>query len=197
MSGVLRRSRWLCVMLALGIAGGCAIQPPLPRSLIPEPKLSPASFAGTASLAQRLRFEHAAGVPGDTPRTLDVMLEIDPHEVRLAGIAMGQRVLSLRWDGTSLDVQRHPLLPAQVDPARVLRDVQYAYWPSAAISAGLPAGWILEDDAAQRRLLHDGRAVLRIDYAGSPRWVGDVQLDNLLEGYRLKIQSTTQDVEAP
>ena len=192
----MHRVPYLMAMLALVLGSGCATHPPLPASQIPEPKLPPASFGGDVSLAQRLSFERVGDVRGTASRTLDVLLEIDSTTVRLAGIAMGQRILSLDWDGTTLTVQRHPLLPAQVDPARVLRDIQYAYWPTTSIENMLPAGWSLLDQPSQRTLLHDGRDVLRIDYDASPRWNGNMRLDNRLEGYRLNIQSTMQETSA-
>lgn len=171
---------------------------PLPASQIPEPRLSPQLFGAEVSLAQRLSFERAEGVPGNTPRSLDVLLEIDAAEVRLAGIAAGQRVLSLRWDGTSLDVQRHPLLPAQVDPARVLRDIQYAFWPTADLQAALPAGWRLHDEPRRRELLRGDSPVILIDYgSNAPRWQGTVKLDNKLERYRLEIRSQVQETTTP
>lgn len=185
-------------LAALTSLAGCASLMPLPASRIPEPRLSPQAFGGEVSLVQRLAYERAAGVPGDTPRTLDVLLEIDSTQVRLAGIAMGQRVLSLRWNGTTLDVQRHPLLPAQVDPARVLRDIQYAFWPTADVQAVLPAGWHLRDEVQRRDLLNGDSLVLRIDYESDvPRWQGTVRLDNKLEGYRLEIRSEIQATTSP
>ena len=185
-------------LIVLAAMAGCATVVPLPASQIPEPRLSPQSFGGEVSLAQRLSFERAEGVPGNAPRTLDVLLEVDAAQVRLAGIAMGQRVLSLRWDGTTLDVQRHPLLPMQVDPARVLRDIQYAFWPTAALQAVLPAGWQLRDEPRRRELLRGDSLVLRIDYeSDAPRWQGTVKLDNKLERYRLEIRSQVQETAAP
>ena len=190
-----RRLTLASMMLALA---SCASLLHLPPSRIPEPKLSPASFGAAVSLAQRLRFERARVVPNEAPRSLDVLLEINSREVRLAGIAVGQRVLSLRWDGTTLDVQRHPLLPVQVDPARVLRDVQYAYWPATMIRDALPPGWTLQDDASQRRLLEGDLIVLRIDYdAAPPRWDGALRITNSVEGYSLAIQSQPQESAAP
>lgn len=166
----------------------------LPASQIPEPKLSPSGFHGEVSLAQRLSFKSAKGVPGNAPRQLDILLEIDTRQVRLAGIAMGQRVLSLRWDGATMDVQRHPLLPVQVDPARILRDIQYAFWPTADLQASLPTGWQLQDKPRQRELLRGQTPVIRINYeSDTPRWQGTVRLDNTLEGYQLEIRSQVQE----
>ncbi len=191
-------TRCAVALLALAALAGCATMMKMPVSQIPEPRLSPQSFGGEVSLVQRLSFERAEGVPDGAPRTLDVLLEIDAAQVRLAGIAMGQRVLSLRWNGTKLDVQRHPLLPAQVDPARVLRDIQYAFWPTTALQAALPAGWQLRDEPRRRELLRGDVTVIRIDYdRDTPRWQGTVKLENTLERYRLEIRSQVQETTTP
>lgn len=191
-------TRAAVALLALAGLAGCATMMPMPASQIPEPRLSPQSLGGDVSLVQRLSFERAEGVPRNSPRTLDVLLEIDAAQVRLAGIAMGQRVLSLRWDGTTLDVQRHPLLPMQVDPTRVLRDIQYAFWPKASLQAVLPADWQLRDEPRRRDLLRGDSLVLRIDYEiDAPRWQGIVRLDNKLERYRLEIRSQVQETTTP
>ena len=185
-------------LVALAALAGCATIMPLPASQIPEPKLSPRLFGGEVSLAQRLSFKRAKGLPSNAPRHLDVLLEIDASEVRLAGIAMGQRVLSLRWDGTTLDVQRHPLLPVQVDPARILRDIQYAFWPIADLQVTLPVGWHLRDEPRQRELLRGETPVIRITYeSDTPRWEGMVRVENRLEGYQLDIRSQVQETPSP
>lgn len=192
----MRHLTGIAVALAMLVAG-CAVVPPKPRLRIPEPRLSPAAFGATISLAQRLVFERANAAPDEPVRSLDAQLEIDATGVRLAGVAMGQRILTLGWDGNTLDVQRHPQLPAQVDPARVLRDVQYAYWPTDALRAALPQGWTLDDSGQYRQLLHDGRLAIGIRYRAEPRWAGTLELDNRVEGYRLGIESSVQGAASP
>ncbi|MCW8344231.1 DUF3261 domain-containing protein, partial [Stenotrophomonas sp. SG1] len=69
---------------------------------------------------------------------------------------------------------------------RVLDDLQFALWPTAAIAAALPAGWQVRDDGPQRSLSRDGTVwlqLLRLDD-------GSVQLDNRAEGYARRIEST-------
>lgn len=189
-------TRALAMIGIVALLAGCATTPAPMRLQIPEPRLSPAAFGAEVSLAQRLTFEAAASSQQPT-RSLDAQLEIDALQVRLAAVAMGTRILSLTWDGSRLDVQRHPQLPAQVDPARVLRDVQFAYWPSDAVRRALPAGWSLQDSDQQRQLLHHGEVVLSIHYQAEPRWDGDLKLDNRVEGYRLAIQSSVLDASTP
>ncbi|WP_077038084.1 DUF3261 domain-containing protein, partial [Pelomonas sp. KK5] len=139
---------------------------------------------------QRLTVrELPAGAP-PTERSLDVQLEVDDTELRLAAFALNQRVLMLRWDGRELQQQRHLMLPAEVDGARVLRDIQLAYWPREALATALPAGWSV-DEQGQRRVIRMGDIVqMQIDYTGQPRWQGRAEIDNRLEHYRLSIEST-------
>lgn len=179
----------LVAMLALA---GCATTRTLPTSPLPEPRLAPATLGATISVAQRLRFETATAPDGATPG-IDAQLEVDADSLRLAGIAMGQRVLTLQWDGHELASQRHPQLPPQVDPARVLRDIQYAYWPGDVLRRALPPGWSLDDGDDLRTLRHGQRTLLSIRYTAQPRWAGNAVLDNVAERYRLAIQSKVVD----
>lgn len=178
---------WCLVLL---VTGGCASTPPLPDEL-PMLRLAPESFDGSVSLVQRLRFARLDGATV-ADQVIEAMLEIEPGEVRLAGFALGQRVLALSWNGHELHAGLHPRLPEGLDAGRVLRDVQFVYWPAAALSASLPSGWSLRDDGSQRTLLHAGRAVLIASYGGEPRLTGRAELENRIEGYRLMIESALQ-----
>lgn len=182
----MRKPFFLALLLFIG---ACTTErmPPAHAEL-PLPELSPASFNGAVSLAQRLSFEHNNGqsAPG---QMIEAMLEIDSSGVRLAGFALGQRILALYWDGHDLNSERHPQLPQAVEARRVLRDVQYAYWPAAAIRATLPQGWSLDEEAGIRTLRHLGKPALLMRYSTEPHWLGRTELDNKLEGYRLTIES--------
>ena len=186
------RRRELTILAALALAA-CAHAPEAPRLHLPALKLAPSSLGLSLSLAQRLTVRQLPAA-ADSPmppqeHSLEVQLEIDASELRLAAFAMGQRVLLLRWDGRELQSQRHPMLPGEVDEAGVLRDIELSYWPVEAIRAALPPGWLLDDAAQRRTLSFDGDPQVVIDYAGSPRWQGRAELDNRLEGYRLSIES--------
>jgi hypothetical protein len=176
----------LALLLFLGACTGVQRQPA--RAELPLPELSPASFNGTVSLTQRLSFERTGGQSGPS-QVIEAMLEIDDSDVRLAGFALGQRILTLHWDGHALNSERHPQLPQTVDAGRVLRDVQYAYWPTAAIKSVLPQDWSLDDEAGVRTLRYRGKPMLLVHYSVEPRWQGRAELDNRLEGYRLTIES--------
>ena len=161
------------------------------RIVLPLPRLTPQSFQGSADLLQRLVISRTDGktVP---EQLIEVMLQIDPAEVRLAGFALGQRVMLLDWDGHDLQVWRHPKLPEQVDAERVLRDVQFVYWPAGAVSSVLRPGWTLDDAGNVRLLSHDGRPVLRVTFRSTPRRTSHAELENYAEGYRIAIDSAEQ-----
>lgn len=185
----------LCLLLS-----GCAMSLPVPVPGVPPLRLAPATLGASVSLIQRLtvlkvpRRGEAAASAG---QGIDVLLELDPGRIRLAGFVMNQRVLTIEDDGQTLRSQRHPLLPKEVDAAHVLRDVQLVYWPAVAVRAALPPGWTLED-SARLRMLRDaaGAPVIRIRYAAPPpHWDGRTELDNAAEHYRLLIESALQQEE--
>jgi hypothetical protein len=122
---------------------------------------------------------------------LDAALEVDPKRLDLVGLALGQRVLTLHYDGETLRSWRHSMLPAQLRDEDVLEDLQLTLWPVDAIRSALPAGWRIEESGLRRTLLRDDMPVMVIDYSGQPRWIGKIELSNLRYHYRLTIQSVS------
>ncbi|AMC34395.1 DUF3261 domain-containing protein [Janthinobacterium sp. B9-8] len=173
------------LIILLTLLGGCASAP---KMSLPALRLAPAAFAGSVSLTQRLSV---TPLPANSavPKTLDALLEISPEQVQLAGFALGQRILTVSWDGQSLTSSRHALLPKEVDEQRVLRDVQLVYWPQAAIQAALPEGWTLSEEGNVRKLTLGQENAITIRYHATPHWAGKAELENTLEHYRLVIDS--------
>ena len=170
----------LVVAVAL-LAGGCASAPP-PQARLGL-KLAPAALGASISVQQHLKVERN-GRTDD----LDVALQVEPDAIDVVGLAFGQRVLTLRYDGKELTSWRHVMLPSQVRAEDVLEDMQLTLWPAEAIAAALPAGWRVEERGAQRTLYLNNEAVMRIAYSGNPRWSGTVVLENLRYRYKLTIQ---------
>lgn len=166
---------------------GCATST-MPNQQIPLLRLSPAQQGSELNLTQRLSITRVHSNVDNQP-TLDVLLEIDAQRVHLAGFALNQRILTLSWDGQQLKTERHPLLPAVIDGAHILRDIQLIYWPLATVAAALPAGWTLSDQNQQRTLRYQQKILLTIRYDAIPHWNGRAVLENQLEGYRLQIDS--------
>ncbi len=175
------------LLLALLLAA-CAGQRPRSAVQLPVLRLSPASLPAPLALQQQLHFRF-----GRVERDMDALLEADAGQVQLVVQAMGQTGFRVHWDGQRLQEQRAPWLPRQVDAGRVLDDLQFALWPTAAIAAALPAGWQVGDDGRLRRLHHNGQDALRLRRDAD----GTLELDNLVEGYSLQIRSALPEPSSP
>ena len=147
-------------------------------------QLAPATLGATISLQQHLLVESDGRA-----QELDAALEIDPERIDLVVLALNTRVLSLHYDGRSLESWRHPALPSELRPEDVLEDLQLTLWPVEALRRALPSEWRIEEHSARRVVLAGGRPVTEIDYSGDSRWSGKIVVNNLRYRYRLTIQS--------
>jgi hypothetical protein len=163
------------------LLAGCATRPaPVARLGL---KLSPAALGTSISVQQHLKVERS-GRTDD----LDVALQVEPEAIDVVGLAFGQRVLTLHYDGKELSSWRHVMLPSQVRAEDVLEDIQLTLWPAAAIAAALPAGWRVTEQGGIRTLYLADAPVMQIVYSGMPRWSGTVVLENWRYHYKLTIQ---------
>lgn len=169
------------IALVLLVLAACAATPPRARIQLPTLHLAPAALGHTLALQQRLEFAF-----GPERRELDALLEVDAQRVQLAVQALGRSGVTLTWDGSTLRQKRADWLPAAVRGERVLDDLQFVYWPVAAIRAALPVGWRVEEgEGGARRLLHGDTVWLEVMYGAD----GVVELENRAEGYRLVVRS--------
>lgn len=178
--------RWYGVALALIAAHllGCSAAPPPPARL--GLRLAPATLGASLSLQQHLSIER----PGRNDE-LDAALEVDAERLDLVGLALGQRMLALHFDGRSLQSWRHPLVPEQLRGEDVLEDLQLTLWPVDVIANALPAGWSITENGRRRVLRMLDEPITVIEYSGEPRWIGKIELTNLRYQYRLKIESVS------
>ncbi|HEY5801663.1 MAG TPA: DUF3261 domain-containing protein [Burkholderiaceae bacterium] len=177
-------TRALLMTLLLALAG-CATQAPAPARL--GLRLSPATLGTAIAVEQHLRVERE----GKTDE-LDAALEVDAARLQLVGLAFGQRVLTVAYDGKELISWRHFMLPAQVRAEDVLEDIQLTLWPVEAVRAALPAGWTIDEQPLRRTVWRDGELVAEIRYSDSVRWKGIVVLDNRRYRYKLTIETAQQ-----
>lgn len=180
--------RWAVPVLA-SVVVGCATTPAPRTEAAPVLlTLSPASLGRQLHLAQRISIFR-----GEGHWSLDAQLEAEPDEVRLAAFAMGQTVARLVWNGVHLEETHSTRVPDVVTPARILSDVQLAWWPEAAVRAGLPPGYEVTTSDGVRHLTHQGAPFADVRYEGpGPIW-SRIELVHVAYGYRLVIEST----EAP
>ena len=146
--------------------------------------MSPASLGTNLSLQQHLKVERNGAV-----NELDAALEVDEQHLELVGLALGQRVLRLHFDGKQVQSWRHVFLPAQVQAENVLDDLQLTLWPRAAIEASLAPGWRLDEQGLRRNLYLKDKLVTTIEYSEQLRWNGTAVLQNVRYNYRLTIES--------
>ncbi|MCP1574214.1 hypothetical protein J2S30_002593 [Herbaspirillum rubrisubalbicans] len=181
-----KRLLTLAALLTAALLAACASPAP-PDMRAParlQLRLAPATLGQSISLQQHLKVER-----GNRVDELDTALEIDADHLDLVGLAFGQRVMSLHYDGQQLQVWRHALLPSQVQGDDVLQDVQLTLWPVSALRQALPEGWELREAEGQRTLLLHGETIAVIDYPDRKPWGGKVILNNLRYHYKLTIQS--------
>jgi hypothetical protein len=124
---------------------------------------------------------------------LDVALEIDTERIDLVGLAWGRRVLSLHYDGKSLETWRDPMVGKGLRGEDVLEDLQLTLWPIEQICLALPTGWRIEEKGLRRTLYLEDEPVTVIEYSAQPRWSGTIELTNLRYRYRLTIHSVVGD----
>lgn len=170
-------------LLAMLLLAGCTTQKPAPVARLGL-KLAPAALGETISLQQHLKVERGGRID-----ELDAAIEVDAAHVEMVGLAFGQRVLSVSYDGKELKTWRHVMLPKQVRGEDVLEDMQLALWPVEAVAASLPAGWRIEEKGMLRSLYLGDELVTTVAYSGQPRWNGTISMNNLRYNYRLTIQS--------
>ncbi|USX17315.1 DUF3261 domain-containing protein [Oxalobacteraceae bacterium OTU3CAMAD1] len=177
----MRQGLHLAVLAIFALLAGCATTPP-PQARLGL-KLPPAALGTSISVQQHLKVERE-GRTDD----LDVALQVEPDAIDVVGLAFGQRVLTMRYDGKELTSWRHVMLPSQVRPEDVLEDMQLTLWPAESIATALPAGWRIAEQGATRTLYLENEPIMRIVYSGTPRWSGTVVLENLRYHYKLTIQ---------
>jgi hypothetical protein len=183
----MNRSALLAIAL---FAAACATHPPPSppaASTRNWPLLAPAALGRSAQVRQIL---HAAF----QSRTVDLqcVVTVDPDRLTVVGLnTLGLRAFKVTYDGLQVDEQRAPQVPAFVDGARLVEDIQLAFWPLPALQATLaPAGWtVVEPFAGTRRLLRDGALVAEVHYATTDPWSGRIWLVNLRDRYSLSIDT--------
>lgn len=156
--------------------------PPVAKRLDLRPP--PASLGANISVQQHLRVDRE-----NKTDDLDAALEVDSERLELVGLAFGQRVLTVSYDGKEIKSWRHFMLPKQVRAEDVLEDIQLSLWPQEVIARYLPEGWRIVDHGRVRELYQGENLITKIQYGEDVRWSGTVVLENLHYKYRLTIQT--------
>lgn len=127
------------------LMAACAQTPPL---LLPE------------TLGQNIQVNQLVSVQAPQgQRQFNVVWSRERNVFTLAGLSLaGQLLFSVEQRGGELQV-RHALPEIPVSQLhQLVRQIQWAYWPSADINAAMPAGWSLVEnqDRALRQVYRNG-----------------------------------------
>lgn len=147
-------------------------------------KLAPATLGKSISLQQHLTVQH----PGRTDE-LDTVLQINSHQLDLVGLMLGHRIMTIHYDGKTLQTWRDPRLPPQISGQNVLEDIELTLWPVDVIRQALPIGWSIKSYQKQRIILLDNKIMMIIYYPNGQSNINTVILKNLRYHYQLTIQS--------
>ena len=184
--------RRIALIAAALLVGACATHPPTPprapSTAQDWPSLAPVTLGHSVQVRQIL---HAAF----QTHTVDLqcVVTVDSDRMTVIGLnTLGLRAFKVTYDGARIDEQRAPQVPAFVAGARLIEDIQLAFWPLPALQAALaPAGWtVTEPFAGTRRLLRDDALIAEVHYAGAEPWSGRVWLVNFRDRYSLAIDTS-------
>ncbi|NOT58505.1 MAG: DUF3261 domain-containing protein [Deltaproteobacteria bacterium] len=176
----------LLLGLLFCLLSGCSLLPSLRAPVAPVvphyPLLAPATFGGSYA-AQHLLEGHAQG----HDFTLQLQVEIEPEHIVLVGFTPWQtRAFVLRYDGTTVTFENFTLREMPFPPERMLSDLQLVLWPHFP---DLSDWHVTRDPQTHERLVSfQDQLITRIRYQGAPLMPSVVELENIVVGYRLRIQ---------
>ena len=180
-------------LMALTLSG-CVSAPMQQADPSQMPPLLPAASLGQSRSAQQI----VRAAFADNEATMQCVVDITPQHMSVIALnAMGLRLFSISVENGQTTVERMPGVPEQIQPERILSDIQLAYWPLAKLQqAYRGSAWqVSEPFAGTRRLKHDGRLIAEVHYAQADKdlWHGHLWLSNYQFGYSLSVTSQSQE----
>lgn len=176
----------LAIILSVG---ACAAPPPVALDQVPiAPGVtlalpSPGALGRNIDAAQMVTARRGADV-----FVFEGRLSATPSELIMVGTdAMGRRAMTLRWNGTRLEVERAAWLPDTLHPENVLADIMLLYWPETAVRPNLTGAEMVVTKEG-RHVRSQGVDVITVTYQGAP-WSGTSTLRNLAWGYEIEVRS--------
>jgi hypothetical protein len=117
------------------------------------------------------------------------VLELDQKHIAMAGLSSnGISLFNLSYDGKKLALDKSPLLPENISPKSIIKDLQLVYWPIAELQKILPPRWSLKSSLKHRYLYYDGNSWADVEYSQVDAiWAKSVVLTNHRYHYKLNI----------
>lgn len=187
----------ICVLLACAWLAGC-VTPTSPGASRSSTVSAPAlpALAAPSSAPPRVALQLVRAAYGERSLSIQCAVSVTAETLTVIGLTgVGQRMFTLSWDGERTELTKSPLVPANLDPARLLTDLQLVLWPLESVAplwarAGLT---VTEPFAGVRRVLRGAQLVAEVHYASHDPWHGRVWLVNFVEDYTLTIDSRAEE----
>lgn len=145
---------------------------------------APPGFPDTIHLSQLITATYDG-----TPLRVQSELDLGPDAVVAALSPLGgPPVMTIRWTGAGIEIDKSEALPPALDGRRILADIMLAYWPPAVVSAQLSAGTAFSATETQRRVTHNGATMIEIQTVQSDHRE-TVTIINSAQNYELTIIS--------
>jgi hypothetical protein len=182
----------LCA-LVLGACAHRADQPPAGAVLI-SPNLSlvlprPSDLGRPVDSAQLVTARY-----GDETYVFEGHVAATPERFIMVALdSLGRKVMTVTWTDAAVTHEVAPWVPGQLRPENILADMVLMYWPEDAVRRALASSHgVLISDAQRRSVMHEGREIIRIDYAapGTPsEHFPSLRFRNLVWNYQLDVQT--------
>lgn len=148
------------------------------------PPLAPHTLGRSLTVRQSV----TASFDGEK-RRLQVALKVAPDNLALIGLtAVGRRLFTLSWKAGQVRLESTVDPMDTIDPARILADLQLAYWPLPVLRDALPDDLHLAQYGTARVLWRDGELLWFAVSESADRWHSKLILYNARLGYRLTIR---------
>jgi len=163
--------RWVFSAGLIVAVIGCmqAWQPTQPTERHPPGfPLAPSTDGRNFNLVQILRAIYQTG-QDEKPKLYQVQSVVQQTPERLKIIAMGPlgtRLLTLVWDGVTVEAETAVTIPAAITPQDLLVDYQLVHWRTEALAAAFPAGeWALSIlTNGDRELYYRQKRIITVTY---------------------------------
>lgn len=170
--------------------------PDLASSAVPRPgaflnHVSPADLGRDVDAVQLVSVSRGADA-----FTIEVRLSVRAQQLKFVAQDMiGQRLMTVEWNGTDVVEQRSPNLPAFVVPKGLLADLVVICWPESVVRQALEqTGSTLLAQNDRRIVLVGNRETMRAErsWGATSPWTGRLSYLNVRAGYTVDVQSVEQ-----
>jgi len=183
-------------LIAVAAAACAASNPEIASSAVPMPgafldRVRPADLGRDVDAVQLVSVSRDSAAV-----TIEVRLSVRAQQLRFVAQDMiGQRLMTVQWNGTDVVEERSPYLPAFIVPKGLLADLVAICWPESVVRQALEAsGSTLSTQNNERIILAGGRETMRAMRSWGPQgpWTGRLSYRNVRAGYTVDVQSVEQ-----